>query len=72
MLHRSGERIANAGQEVPRAGYCFNEMGHRPALRTKVDDKALLPFFDVKGSGGVHKAEASRAIHSLNNAMQAT
>src|SRR5271156_579251 len=70
MLHRARERVADPGQNVPRTGYRFDEIRHRSAFGIKVDDKSLLSFLDMKGSRGVHKTEASRAVHNRNDAAK--
>jgi hypothetical protein len=58
MLNRSRERKPDTSQDVPRTGYSFDQIMHRPALRIELDNKALLPLFDMHGSRGIPKPEA--------------
>ena len=67
VLHHARKRMASAGQKVPGVGHCFNEIGHRLTLGIQFNNETFLSFFNVMGSGRVHKTETIRAVHNLSN-----
>ena len=70
MLHRSRDGIVDPRQDMPRPGYRLNYVKHPLALRIELNQKSLLPLFDMQGSGAVHEAEPCRAVYYVDDSAE--
>ena len=71
MLHRSRERSSDAGQDMSRTGYGFDQVVNRLALLVELDNKALLALFDMEDGRSVHEPKARRGVDDFDDAVNA-